>query len=144
MSNSSPVFVDTSGWIALLNFDDTHHDLATSIAVEIAQHSRPLITTDWVLAESGNGLARSQLRSDFVRATRAFIASDNTLNQVFKIDERLRDLALELYEKVSDKTWGLVDCASFTVMEQLGVRDALTSDRHFHQAGFGCLLIPTS
>ncbi|NDC54572.1 MAG: PIN domain-containing protein, partial [Planctomycetia bacterium] len=30
--------------------------------------------------------------------------------------------------------------ASFEVMRQHGVRDALTSDRHFKQAGFNCLL----
>jgi predicted nucleic acid-binding protein len=34
----------------------------------------------------------------------------------------------------------MVDCANFVVMADLGIRDAFTSDRHFEQAGFRCLL----
>jgi hypothetical protein len=48
--------------------------------------------------------------------------------------------ALELYSKRSDKTWGLVDCASFVVMEKEGIDEAFTNDRHFVQAGLSCLL----
>jgi len=48
--------------------------------------------------------------------------------------------ALLLYSDRPDKTWGLVDCASFVVMEGEGITDAFTTDRHFEQAGFNCLL----
>ena len=39
-----------------------------------------------------------------------------------------------------DKTWGLVDCSSFLVMQDEGIADAFPTDRHFEQAGFNCLL----
>ncbi len=39
-----------------------------------------------------------------------------------------------------DKEWSLVDCASFVVMQQRGIFEALTSDHHFEQAGFVRLL----
>ena len=48
--------------------------------------------------------------------------------------------ALILYKKRSDKTWGLVDCVSFIVMQDAGVTEAFTNDEHFTQAGFKCLL----
>jgi uncharacterized protein len=50
---------------------------------------------------------------------------------------------LTLYEQATDKVWGLVDCASFVVMRDQRVLDALSGDRHFEQAGFRCLL-PTA
>lgn len=34
----------------------------------------------------------------------------------------------------------VVDCISFVVMEEEGITDALTGDRHFEQAGFIALL----
>ncbi len=40
----------------------------------------------------------------------------------------------------ADKEWSLVDCASFVVMQQRGLTEALTTDRHFEQAGFVRLL----
>lgn len=39
-----------------------------------------------------------------------------------------------------DKYWGLIDCMSFTVLKQRHLIEVLTSDVHFHQAGFRCLL----
>lgn len=39
-----------------------------------------------------------------------------------------------------DKAWSLTDCISFAVMEQRGIRDALTYDRHFEQAGLRAML----
>ena len=46
---------------------------------------------------------------------------------------------LELYGQRGDKHWSLTDCISFVVMEQEGLREALTGDRHFAQAGFVAL-----
>jgi uncharacterized protein len=44
---------------------------------------------------------------------------------------------LELYAgRPGDKDWSLTDCISFVVMEDEGLREALTGDRHFAQAGF--------
>jgi uncharacterized protein len=51
--------------------------------------------------------------------------------------------ALELYQTRADKTWGLTDCISFIVMQQRNLTDAVTSDRHFVQAGFRALILDT-
>ncbi len=57
-----------------------------------------------------------------------------------KIDETLIEKAIVLYEARPDKAWGLVDCASFVVMTEQGIRTAMTSDHHFDQAGLQRLL----
>ena len=46
----------------------------------------------------------------------------------------------ELHAQRHDKEWSLTDCTSFTVMKQRGAVQALTSDRHFAQAGFQVLI----
>ena len=40
----------------------------------------------------------------------------------------------------ADKKWTLTNCASFVIMRERKVTDALTGDRHFEQAGFAALL----
>jgi len=47
---------------------------------------------------------------------------------------------VKLYSERPDKEWGLTDCVSFVVMEAHGIRDALTADEHFEQAGFRALM----
>jgi predicted nucleic acid-binding protein len=50
------------------------------------------------------------------------------------------DAALEFHSRHQDKKWTLTDCASFLVMQERGISEALTGDRHFEQAGFVALL----
>ena len=59
---------------------------------------------------------------------------------VVHIDPALEAEAWTLLRSRLDKTWSLVDCASFTVMRHRGIREALTTDRNFEQAGFVQLL----
>jgi len=48
--------------------------------------------------------------------------------------------ALVFYQGHKDKEWSATDCASFLIMRERGLTEALTSDRHFEQAGFTALL----
>jgi hypothetical protein len=48
--------------------------------------------------------------------------------------------ALSFYRQHKDKAWSLTDCASFLIMREVGVTDALSHDHHFEQAGFKALL----
>jgi hypothetical protein len=137
MANRNAVFIDTSGWIAVLNADDALYEPACRQLVGLGAERRPLLTTDWVLAETGNGLARTAARASFAGAVQRFLTSSHC--RLVRVDVALFDRALKLYSQTGDKSWGLVDCASFVTMQDEGVLDAFTSDRHFTQ-GFHCLL----
>lgn len=45
-----------------------------------------------------------------------------------------------LFRRHRDKEWSFTDCVSFTLMNELRIRDAFTTDHHFRQAGFVPLL----
>ena len=48
--------------------------------------------------------------------------------------------AIRLFTARSDKDWSLTDCLSFIVMGRRNIRQALTVDNHFEQAGFQAVL----
>ena len=48
--------------------------------------------------------------------------------------------SVERYAARPDQRWSLTDCASFLVMEERGLTEALAYDRDFEQAGFVALL----
>src|SRR5262245_24927840 len=56
------------------------------------------------------------------------------------VDLSLETAAWQLWEARADKDWSAVDCASFQVMQQRGLTEALTTDHHFEQAGFQRIL----
>ncbi|MCP4699009.1 MAG: type II toxin-antitoxin system VapC family toxin [Gammaproteobacteria bacterium] len=60
--------------------------------------------------------------------------------RVVSVDTVLFHKALTLYRERGDKDWGLTDCISFVVMREQELTEAMTTDRHFVQAGFRALM----
>ena len=131
-----PVFLDTSYILALVNTADEYHQRASEAALETQS---PFVTTEAVLTEVGNSLAKLRWRSLGV-ATLEDLRSDPEI-EVLSVSTELFDRAVTLYAARMDKEWGVTDCISFVVMQERGLTAALTTDTHFQQAGFRALLL---
>lgn len=134
-------FADTAGWANWLGRREPFHDLALALVVRARREKRRLVTTNYVLAELTTVLTspfrmsrprQIQLLSDLRAATWV---------DVVHVDEAIDAEAWALWESRLDKDWSLADCASFVVMRQHGLSEALTADHHFEQAGFRRLLV---
>ena len=132
------VFLNTQGWFALLNSADMLHGVASVEWERLSAAGYSVLITDWIVAETGNGLARTAARSAFAESARRFLS--DPLSRLVDVTPELLARALILYKQRGDKSWWLVDCASFIVMQDAGVTEAFTDDDHFTQAGFKCLL----
>ena len=99
-----------------------------------------LITTNYVLVEL-LALFKSPLRTPRSKMFK-YINAVKTASYVklVHVNEAIDAETWELLKGRDDKTWSLVDATSFVVMKQFRIRDALTTDHHFEQAGFFCLL----
>lgn len=134
------LLVDTSGWACIADRREQHHPKASQIFRDARSQGTQIITTNYILAElvslltSPKRLARSEIVS-FIEAIKS---SPNV--ELIHIDIPLDEAAWQLVKARQDKEWSLVDCASFIVMQQRGITDALTTDHHFEQAGFIRLL----
>lgn len=95
-------------------------------------------TTEPVLWEVLNGLSRPSGRSHAAQLYRAIHGDPDVT--VVRPDDEIIEAAATLYTDRPDKEWGMTDCLSFVVMDRGGLRDALTYDHHFEQAGFAALL----
>ena len=126
------IFLDTWFILALLNARDAYHTLAHSLWPR-TKAAHQLVTTEAVLVETCNGLARFNRDG---AATFARACMDDPRYEIVPLTERLLDRALLEYSTVADKEWGLTDCISFAVMRERGLQLVATGDHHFRQAGF--------
>lgn len=135
------VFADTGYWIALMDPNDPLHQAALLAAEEY--RSKPMVTSEWVLAELLNGVARwGQLRRRQALLTiRGILNAQNVV--VAPASTHGFWSAVELYEQYLGHRWSLIDCTSFVIMKDLGIQDALAHDRDFAAAGFRPLLRDT-
>ena len=132
---SNEIFVDTAFILARVNKRDSYHARAGELT-EIFARS-PLVTTDAVILEIGNALARSHKRQAIEIIDYFF---DSPEVEIVRLTPELWAQGFALYRSHLDKEWGLVDCISFSVMRQRGIASALTFDGHFVQAGFAALM----
>jgi hypothetical protein len=130
----SAVFADTSFFLALLRADDPAHEQAlASVLLD-----QPIVTTEFVPLELGNACARAADHADFLSLVAGMRASPRI--RIIPLHSRLLNGGLERMAVRTDKDWSRTDCISFVVMEDEGITEALTADRHFEQAGFSALL----
>ena len=131
------IFIDTSFIIALYNIDDEYHKKAVNILPEI--ENAQFILTHAIILEIGNAFANIKLRKIGIEILKRLEADKQNL--IIPYSSEIHKQAMVLYESRPDKNWGLTDCVSFVVMKKYGITKALTTDKHFQQAGFKALLL---
>jgi hypothetical protein len=132
------VFADAWYFLALVGSDDADNARAVAASREARRRGALLVTTAWVLTEVGDALVAPAARPAFPRVVAAVRADPRFL--VVPPTQTLFDAGLAFFRSRPDKHWSFTDCISFVVMEERGIREALTGDRHFDQAGFKALL----
>ena len=135
---SREVFVDTSGLYALVEKRDAHHNLAKVAVESLLRSMRRLVVTDYVVTEAVN-LANA--RSGTRVATRVLDLVEQSAGiRIEWIGQSHFDATKAFFRKHSDHAYSFTDCTSFVVMRELRLQQALTTDRHFLEAGFEALL----
>jgi predicted nucleic acid-binding protein len=137
MSESlNDVFADSAYWIALIVRHDAYHDRAMDWTKRIRGR---IVTTDGVLIETTSALAVPPRRIAAVNLMQRLREREDI--EIVQLDPTLLNRGWILYCDRMDKAWSWVDCTSFTVMKDRSLHDALTTDRHFVQAGFRAVLL---
>jgi uncharacterized protein len=131
------VLLDTSFVIALENRDDAHHERAKALDVELLRQGATVVLHWGIVFEIADGYARVGRRIKGMQLLERFERE----YPILPITDSLIRQASALYRSRPDKDWGLTDCASFIIMQRDGIREALTADVHFRQAGFTALLL---
>lgn len=131
----STLFADTFYFIALLDSSDPGHTRAVGWS---RQKGVSFLTTEYVLIELGDAFHAPGQREEFVVFQDAVRADAKF--RVLSAGTPLYTAGLNLFRRRRDKHWQLTDCISFAVMKEQRLREALTGDQHFEQAGFTALL----
>lgn len=131
------MFLDTSGLLCFHHRAEPQH----AEAVRFFRSASHRLTHNYVLGEF---VALAQARRLPRQPALSFVADlqDNAAVHVVYVSESLHRAALEFLRQRPDKPWSLCDAISFLLMAQEGIREALSTDHHFEQAGFVRLLKP--
>jgi predicted nucleic acid-binding protein len=129
------MFLDTSGLYCCAATDDARHQNAMTLFRAAPKR----LTHSYVLAEF---VALSQARKMPRRQALAYLeATENNPDiRIVWVQVDLHRAARHMLATQLDKEYSFCDAVSFVLMREAHFLEALTTDRHFEQAGFVRLL----
>jgi predicted nucleic acid-binding protein len=129
------IFIDTSAIYALLDRDDIEHKKAKNIWIDLLHSETILITSNYVLVESF-ALIQNRLG---IEAARGFQEDILPLATIEWVNAETHKSGVSALLAASKRRLSLVDCISFEVMRNLGIKTIFTFDPHFAEQGFQCI-----
>jgi predicted nucleic acid-binding protein len=130
------VFVDTSGWLALVLRNDQYHQEAASYYQFLRSRQIPLVTSDYVLDETFTRLRYDAGVKTALRAKQAFDkAQEMNLLSVQWVDEPIATEAWEMFVKYHDQDVSFTDCTSWSICRRLNITSVFAFDAHFSLPG---------
>ena len=135
---ASEVFADTSGFYAMMVKGDDKHASAKRILREARRRKRGFVTTDYVLDETAT-LLKARGFGHLLIPFFETLDSSRACRVEWTDPDRFQEVRA-FFIKHQDQEWSFTDCLSFRVMTHFRLRDALTKDAHFQQAGYKVLL----
>ncbi len=127
----APVFLDSGAIYSYATRSDGNH---TAVRAAYDNLSARFVLHELILVEAFSLITK---RLSKYRAMQAI--------SIFRQSPRIEraELTSDLLEagwrrclRYADKNWDWIDCISFELMHRRGLREALSLDRHFAQAGF--------
>jgi predicted nucleic acid-binding protein len=132
--SSNKVFIDTSGLFALLISNDPYHTTAKNFLETVKKDKLSVHTSDYILEETYTLLKARKVPSQ-IRTLSTLIDQSKVLkihwsgSDLFQSTERF-------FLQHKDQNYSFTDCLSFILMKKYAIKSALTTDKHFIQAGF--------
>jgi len=133
------VFVDTSGFYALIVRRDENHVRTHQLFTHAVHEEWRLVTTNAVIFET-HALLLARARPAREVALRFLDSVEARAYEVVRLLKGDEEKAIALIRSHSDKTYSLCDASSFALMVRLGITEAIAFDQDFRSFGHFVIL----
>jgi uncharacterized protein len=128
------VFVDTSGFKAVIDSEDEFHSQAVKIWQELKDKQAELVTSNYILDETFTLLRAKCGLESAIMFKKVLVESQKTLT-IYRVTVADEADAWNWFIKKWSKL-SFTDCVSFAMMERLNIKEVVSFDNHFTRAGF--------
>lgn len=127
------IFVDASALISVWDHDNINHKQALNKSIELKKTKQQLSSSNIIIGEVLTVLSMQVNKKKALEFGKEIEKSNLIINF---INQDLHQKAWEIFQKIKGKNVSFFDCASFAVMEDLGIKKAFSFDKDFKKYGF--------
>jgi predicted nucleic acid-binding protein len=129
-------FVDSGGWISVVDEGDAHHEAGSAYLGALMDLHVRLLTTDFVLDEVVTRLRYDvghAKAAEFLALVRASV--DRHILEIVHVDADLWARAEAIFLRYRDARLSFTDCTSFALLAERPVDEVFGFDAHFEMMG---------
>ena len=129
------LFFDTCAFIALINYDDDFHSVASDLFTKAAHADEKFFTSNYVILETVFLLQR-ELGLSAVNDFRKLLLP---IINVIWVDEKIHNNSLSNLVSAQKRKISLTDYTSFHIIDGYKIDTVFTFDKHFKERDFKIL-----
>ena len=133
-ANKEEIFIDTSGFKALIDNKDEFHKEAVEIWKKLEREEIIIVTSNYVFDETFT-LLRAKCGIEIVLEFRNYLVKSAPVLKIQRVTSRDEASAWNWFIKDCSKL-SFTDCVSFGLTRRLNIKRVVSFDDHFKQAGF--------
>jgi predicted nucleic acid-binding protein len=134
MISRNALFVDTGGWLAVLDPGDRYHSQAEKFYRDSLSRYTHLFTTNLIISETYINVRRGAGHRKAI-AFLDLIERSERIQCVWS-DVRMEETARDILRRYDDQDFSYVDAVSFALMQRAAIQDVFAFDHHFRVMGF--------
>jgi len=130
------IIADTSGFYALVDRTDPHHQ-AAAVFLKSMQTPGALLVSNHIFDEAMT-LTKARLGVSAARQL-GMRLRNSSLIEIVVADSALEAATWRLFSSYGDKAWSYTDCVCLALAQNRGINQAFSFDHHFAQMGLQML-----
>jgi len=133
-------FVDSHGWMAIVNRRDQCHEAASEAYRELAKRSWKFYTSSWTMYDALSHL-KERAKSGGYEAARALdeLARPPAVI-VMPVTKEIERRAVARFWRMPDKAWSITSCANMEIMQDASLQYVLSASASYREAGYVSLI----
>ena len=127
------VFIDSGGFLAVMDRDDPLHPAARDISARLESIRSQLYTSNYIVDETCT-LVRARTRHSLAAQFLRSLKTSGII--ILRVTPAIEAEAERIFLRHADKDFSFTDCTSFALIEAKRLDAVLSFDRHFSQYRF--------
>lgn len=135
MNTPSMIFVDSDAFVAVLRKDDSNHQKAKRLYLQLEKLNVSFATSNYVFAEVITVISQKighQKALEFISNMR----SPDSLYNFIRVTPEVEEMAIEIFKKQTSKNVSFVDCTNMAIVKHENLDAIFSFDEIYKKNGF--------